>query len=127
FGWLVFAKCLSPESGSGLLARRVRVFAASPALVHAHMGTLAEYSLAEADNWRVQFDYGLACLKCMKVEAGLYELTKAGELAGARGEARAFAARLKGLRSGLQSLFTAQPHAECGPGPRTKETWGSQD
>lgn len=103
--WLVFARQLEPGAEKQLLPQLEAVLGRIPGLLYQHMGALAERSLDAEDDWRLRLEYGLACLKCLRVEPGLHELRLAGRQARAKGEERAFAARVKGLRQGLARLL----------------------
>ncbi|MDL2279737.1 glycosyltransferase [Desulfovibrio sp. OttesenSCG-928-G11] len=103
--WLVFARQIGSGDDKRLLPQLEAVLARVPGLLYQHMGALAERSLGAEEDWRLRLEYGLACLKCLRVEPGLHELRLARNQAREKGEERAFAARAKGLRQGLGRLL----------------------
>lgn len=100
FAWLVFARQLGLEGTFSLTPSFAGLFAMRPQYLSFHMGYLAEYSLADSSNWRVQQAFGVSCIQAFKVAEGLCELREAKERAGAEGQERLFWARLEALRPG---------------------------
>jgi len=103
--WLTFAAHACGGLNREMKLCRKRLLAKTPALIYSHMGALADISLNDPDNWRAQLDYGLACLRCLRMQAGLFELAQARDKAQAKGDARAFSLALRKLPAHLQTLL----------------------
>jgi hypothetical protein len=83
------------------------VFSALPGYAHLDLGALAHLSLYGQDDWRLQAQFGLSALQCLKVESGLDELADALGKAEKQGEAPDFFRLLSGVpasESILQAL-----------------------
>jgi hypothetical protein len=92
--WLLFARHLQPGRSVDILGRCTSLLAGTPSLLYLYMGHLAELSLADQDNWRVQQEYGLACLKSYRVREALGEIREARDKARNAGKDRLFFSRL---------------------------------
>ena len=77
-----------------------RLTAQHKGLTFYRLGILARLALNQPDDWRRQSLYGLACLQCCRVDAGLHELTLAHALAVRQGRERDFFRLLDGIRPG---------------------------
>lgn len=99
--WFLFARHLEPESFPGLLGRLESLLEDAPAYLSLYIGFLAEHCLVAQREWRPQLDYGLACIRGCRVEAGLFELGEAWVKAKQAGQERLFQARLR-ARSPVQ-------------------------
>jgi hypothetical protein len=87
---------VSTENKS-LMEQMHLVFSALPGYACLDMGALAHLSLYEQNNWRLQAQFGLSELNCLKVEAGLDELAAAFGKAESQGEAPEFFRLLSGV------------------------------
>ncbi len=88
--WLMFAQILAPGENRALARRSAELLAGRRGLLALRIGYLADYCLAEPDNWRAQLEYGLACLQACRVEAGLFEVEEARQKAAKEGKDRLF-------------------------------------
>jgi hypothetical protein len=85
------------------------VFGALPGYAYLNMGALAHLSLYAQNNWRIQAEFGLSQLQCMKVEAGLDELAAALGKAENQGEAPDFFRLLSGVSASESILQALKP------------------
>lgn len=95
--WLIFgrhleANAVRAEEFTALLRDR-------PALRSFSVGYYAEQCLADPENWRVQQEFGLECLRACRVCEGLSEIAEAYRKAEAAGRKRLFLSRLKASAS----------------------------
>lgn len=110
--WLFFARALPSGAGFPLFRRMEALLQDMPALLYLYLGTLAEHSLLEEHNWRLQWDYGLAALRACRVDEGLHDMREAVKKAEAEGQARAMSIRIKSLRQGLRQALEGM-EASC--------------
>ena len=109
--YLTFAHTLDPGAAQVLSRQCATLLAGRRNLLSLYIGYLADNCLLDQDNWRLQLDYGLACLDGCRVEAGLFEVAEAYGKADKEGKSRLFRTRLaaksggervwKAVRSGL--------------------------
>lgn len=95
FTWLVFARHLEPEAFPALLKPFESLLEHIPAYLFLYLGFLAEHSLRLCEDWRLQQDFGLACIRACRVELGLHELEQASKKAKDAGQERLYWIRLK--------------------------------
>lgn len=93
--WLMFARAMAPGETRLLARRGAELLAGRRDLLALRIGYLADQCLAEPDNWRAQLEYGLACLRACRVEAGLFEVEEARQKAAKEGKSRLFEAMRK--------------------------------
>ena len=79
--WLQFARSQDPACRDAAVGHMHSLLVEKTSLHFLAVGYLAEHCLAEPDNWRVQLEYGLACLKACRVREGLCEIVAAREKA----------------------------------------------
>ena len=96
--WLLFARFHVPDCARYLASRFDSLLAGNQAYLSLALSCLAEHSLYEQQNWRIQLEYGLASLKACRVEGGLFELSEALKKARADGRERLFFSRLNAWR-----------------------------
>jgi hypothetical protein len=102
FSWLLFARHLDPARCTNATGSFDSLLAGIPSLLSLAVGYLAEHSLAVPDDWRVQQQYGLACLKACLVDAALSEICEARDKARSVGKEGLFRTLLNGWRPGVR-------------------------
>ncbi len=98
FEFLVLARFLdgkNPEASRRLDALTAPI----PAYTAFRLGVLAELTLADQNNWRLQFAYGALSLKACRVDEGLFELAEARAKAESAGKSAAHERMLAALPS----------------------------
>ena len=96
--WLIYARCLEPDSQIDLASHFDALLEKRPQYLALHVGIQAEHTLFEPENWRLQQDFGLNCIKACRVDEGLYELREARRRAAAESRERLFFGRLNAWR-----------------------------
>ena len=96
--WLIYGRHLEPASRVALAPCFDALLADKPPFLALHLEYLAERSLFEPKNWRVQLGFGLSSIKACRVEEGLHELREARIKAAAEGRERLFFGRLNAWR-----------------------------
>ena len=95
--WLMFAQILPPGETRLLARRSAELLAGRRDLLSLRVGYLADICLAEPGDWRAQLEYGLACLRACRVEAGMFEVEEARRKAVKEGKERLFSSMLSAL------------------------------
>lgn len=88
--YLTFAQTLDPNAARPLARQSATMLAGRRDLLSLRIGYLADVCLAEPDNWRMQLEYGLECLRGCRVEAGMFEVEEARAKADREGKIRLF-------------------------------------
>jgi len=98
--WLIYARHLEPKSRLALAPHFDALLENKPQFLALRVGYLAEHSLFEPENWRVQLDFALDYIKACRVDEGLCELREAKAKAAAQGREKLFFGRLNTWRPG---------------------------